>query len=99
MSINLEMVFRRKWSRANVKSCPSCQGSQLQLYFWYTDDLKFKCRTCKHKFEIRMNIDDTESAHITYWEVIYATTQSAALKQKAADILKGNGIPLPERKE
>lgn len=46
-----------------------------------------------------MYTDDTESAHITYWEVIYATTQSAALKQKAADILKGNGIPLPEKKD
>lgn len=40
----------------------------------------------------------TEREHITYWEVIYCTTHSAALKQKAADILKGNGIPLPEKK-
>ncbi|QXG07589.1 hypothetical protein [Erwinia phage Pecta] len=43
-------------------------------------------------------LDEEASEHITYWEVIYATTHSAALKQKAADILKGNGIPLPEKK-
>lgn len=35
--------------------------------------------------------------YLSYWEVVYATTQSAALKQKAADILKGNGVPLPEK--
>lgn len=44
------------------------------------------------------NTSTQEREHIAYWEVIYATTNSAALKQKAADILKGNGVPLPEKK-
>lgn len=43
-------------------------------------------------------VKEEASEHIAYWEVIYATTNSAALKQKAADILKGNGVPLPEKK-
>lgn len=44
------------------------------------------------------NTSIAEREHITYWETIFCTTQSAALKQKAADILKGNGVPLPEKK-
>lgn len=42
---------------------------------------------------------EAEREHITYWETIFCTTQSAALKQKAADILKGNGATLPEVEE
>lgn len=36
--------------------------------------------------------------YYNYWETMYVTTQSEALRQKAADILKGNKIPLPEKK-
>lgn len=40
----------------------------------------------------------TKNEYLTYWETVYVTTQSEALRQKASDILKGNKIPLPEKK-
>lgn len=40
----------------------------------------------------------THRDYLNYWETVYVTTQSDALRQKASDILRGNGIPLPERK-
>lgn len=44
----LEMSKRREWSKANAKPCPICDSMQVQLVDWSTDNLKLKCRHCKH---------------------------------------------------
>lgn len=44
----LEMANRRERAKANAKPCPICDSMQVQLVDWSTDNLKLKCRHCKH---------------------------------------------------
>ena len=34
--------------------CPKCGDVQVQLVDWSTTPTKWKCRVCKHKFEIEV---------------------------------------------
>lgn len=36
----------------SVKECPECKSGQVQLVAWFSQPCKFKCRHCKHKFEV-----------------------------------------------
>lgn len=47
----LQMVERRERAAKQVEPCPKCGTIQVQLTDWTTDNMKMKCRRCKHKFE------------------------------------------------
>ena len=39
---------RRKHADGLSTACGKCLSQQVQLVSWLTDDVKFKCRKCKH---------------------------------------------------
>lgn len=43
---------RRAWSVKNVRACPACGTEQIQIISYFTDVFQYKCRKCKHKFEV-----------------------------------------------
>lgn len=47
-SAMLEMVERREQAAKTLTPCPKCESVQVQLVDWYSAELKFKCRHCKH---------------------------------------------------
>ncbi|AHY25053.1 hypothetical protein AVV36_gp091 [Pectobacterium bacteriophage PM2] len=49
------MVERRENAARQVQPCPKCSDIQVQLVDWSTDELKMKCRICKHKFTRTLN--------------------------------------------
>lgn len=46
------MVLRREEASKRIPRCPECASEQVQLASWFTDQLQYKCRKCKHKFEM-----------------------------------------------
>jgi transposase-like protein len=49
----LFMAHRREIVEKNIPRCTECASEQVQLVSWYTDQLRYKCRRCKHKFEMQ----------------------------------------------
>jgi transcription elongation factor Elf1 len=41
-------------AREATTPCPKCGDVQVQLVDWSTTPTKWKCRVCKHKFEIEV---------------------------------------------
>lgn len=50
----LKMADRREALKRLDRICPACKSEQVQLISWYTDDLKLRCRRCKHNFEVKI---------------------------------------------
>ncbi|MGL5016453.1 MAG: hypothetical protein ACRC6V_19575 [Bacteroidales bacterium] len=48
----LAMADRREALKRLDRVCPACKSEQVQLISWYTDDLKLRCRRCKHNFVV-----------------------------------------------
>lgn len=48
----MELVNRREKACKLRPVCPKCQTEQVQIIDWYTAKVKFKCRHCKHRFEL-----------------------------------------------
>lgn len=49
------MVERRERASKNVPNCPECGTEQVQLVHWQTNNLRYKCRHCKHRFDREEN--------------------------------------------
>jgi len=57
IDLMMELVNRRINLCKNSPSCPKCKENfQIQLVNWINPGpAKWKCRTCKHKFEYENN--------------------------------------------
>lgn len=51
----MAMVERRERASKNVPNCPECGTEQVQLVYWQTSNLRYKCRHCKHRFDREEN--------------------------------------------
>lgn len=51
----MAMVERRERASKNVPNCPECRTEQVQLVHWQTNNLRYKCRHCKHRFDREEN--------------------------------------------
>ncbi|AIZ02146.1 hypothetical protein VR20_088 [Escherichia phage vB_EcoM_VR20] len=51
----IKIVERRERASKNVPNCPECGTEQVQLTYWRSSPLQYKCRHCKHRFEREEN--------------------------------------------
>lgn len=51
----IEIVERREQASKKAPICPSCNSEQVQLIGWFKSPVQFKCRRCRHKFEVVIN--------------------------------------------
>lgn len=63
-AFDLEMVERREMVMRMRPLCPSCRSEQVQLVIWRRWPVVFKCRRCKHQFEMTHTGDLTQPVTI-----------------------------------